>query len=264
MNTVLDGLASNPALPASLVSRLIGLADGVLALTLARRSDLSAADVQALLARDDPDVVAALLESGWVAPSSVPVTDPRIALVVAEHPDAPLDLVRSLAAHPDPVVRARLARLAHRLPADVAALLARDPDERVVASVVGRARPSARVEPLPSLSAAQIRSLVSQGPHAFLTAARSPECPPELLHLMAERSEEVELHRAIARHPRASGETLLLCLGDAQARHLAAAHPHLPVPMILKLLGSEFTAGPAASNPSLPVAVMEELLNSTT
>ncbi|KJK42561.1 hypothetical protein UK23_36590 [Lentzea aerocolonigenes] len=239
MNTFLDGLACNPALPRSLVSRLVGLADGVLALSLARRSDLSAADVQALMALGDPDVVAALLESGWVRPSSVPVTDVWMALVVAEHPDAPPELVRWLAAHPDPVVRARVARLPRFL------------------------RPSPRGEPAPALTAAEIRVLVSeQGPS--LSAARSPDCPPDLLHLMAETAEEPEVLRAIARHPHASGETLLLCLGDAQARHLAAAHPHLPVPMILKLLGSEFTAGPAASNPSLPVEVMEELLNSTT
>ncbi|MDT7789365.1 MAG: hypothetical protein QOF58_7784 [Pseudonocardiales bacterium] len=264
MNTVLDGLASNPALPRFLLARLMVVADDVLALTLARRSDLTVADVEALLARDDPDVVAALLEEGWVRPSDVPASDPRMALVVAEHPDAPSELVRSLAAHPDPVVRVRLARLAHHLPADVASLLARDPDDRVVAELVSRQRPSPRVEPAPSLTEPQIRSLVSQGPHAYLRAARSPHCPPDLLHLMAERAEEAEVHRAIARHPRASGATLLLCLEDPQARHWAAAHPNLPVPKIVELLGSEFTAGPAASNPSLPVAVMEELLRTTT
>jgi hypothetical protein len=57
---------------------------------------------------------------------------------------------------------------------------------------------------------------------------------------------------------------LLLCLGDTQARHLAACHPNLPVDTILELLGSEFTARPAAANPSLPVEVMEELLRPTT
>ena len=56
---------------------------------------------------------------------------------------------------------------------------------------------------------------------------------------------------------------MLLCLGDAQARHLAACHPNLPVETILELLGSEFTARPAAANPSLPVHVMEELLRPT-
>jgi hypothetical protein len=70
-----------------------------------------------------------------------------------------------------------------------------------------------------------------------------------------------ETCRAVARHPHASGETLVLCLEDAQARHFAAAHPHLPVPVIEELLGSEFTAGAAAANPSLPVRVMEELVD---
>ncbi|MEV6244165.1 hypothetical protein [Lentzea sp. NPDC051838] len=259
MNAVLDGLASNPALPSSLLSRVVVLADGVLALTLARRSDLSGAHVQALLALGDADVVAALLEEGWVHPSAVPVLDVWTALVVAEHPDAPPDLVRSLAVHPDPVVRIRLARLGC-LPADVARILARDPDSRVAAALFSRVeQPSVRAEP--DLTVVEIRSLVaSEGSAAYVRAARSPQCPPDLLHLMASRTEEGEVLRAVARNPHTSGETLLLCLGDAQARHLAAAHPRLPVPMIVKMLGSEFTAGPAASNPSLPVEVMEELL----
>lgn len=246
MDTVLDGLAENPALPAALLSRLVAAADGVVALSLARRSDLSPAHVRALLARADPDVLAALLEDGWVRPSDVPASDVPTALVVAEHPDAPLDLVRSLAAHPDPVVRVRLVRSAGRLPADVVDRLARDPDERVVAELARRE--------------------VVRDPGSLVASSEliDPHCPPDLLHRMAERAEEADVYRAIARHPNASGATLLLCLGDPHARYRAAAHPNLPVEKIVELLGSEFTARPAAANPSLPVSVMEELLNSTT
>lgn len=192
MDTVLDGLAENPALPPHLLDRLIALADGVTCLELARRTDLSPAQVQALLTRDDPAVVSALLASGRVGPADVPCTD--------------------LAAE------------------------------------------------------AQLRELVERyGPERWPEVARNSHCPPDLLHHMASQAGTVvETYRAIARHPRARGETLLLCLSDAQARHLAACHPNLPVDTILELLGSEFTARPAAANPSLPVEVMEELLNSTT
>lgn len=268
VDTVLDGLAENPALPAALLSRLVEVADGVLALSLARRSDLSAVHARALLARGAPDVVAALLEEGWVRPSDVPTSDPLMALVVAEHPDASPELVRSLAAHPDPVIRLRLARSAHRLSADVVFDLARDQDEQVVAELAMRhvlpeADPCAVAAP--ELTAAQIRELVSRrGPRVYASVARNPQCPPDLLHLMAERAVEAEVHRAIVRHPRASGATLLLCLEDPQARHWAAGHPNLPVEKILEMLGSEFTARPAAANPSLPVEVMEQLLRPTT
>ncbi|WP_112262897.1 variant leucine-rich repeat-containing protein [Lentzea terrae] len=186
MDTVLDGLAENPALPPHLLDRLIALADGVTSLELARRTDLTPAQVQALLARDDPAVVSALLAAG------------RAEEVVTQ----------------------------------------------------------------PQVTEAQLWELAEQQGH-WLEVARNPHCPPDLLHHMASHAgADVETYRAIARHPRACGETLLLCLGDAQARYLAACHPNLPVETILELLGSEFTARPAAANPSLPVHVMEELLES--
>ncbi|MBM7862607.1 hypothetical protein [Lentzea nigeriaca] len=89
MNTVLDGLASNPALPAALLDRLIVLADPVVTPELAARSDLTPAQVRALLAREDPAVVSALLGTGLVAPADVPWSNPSVALVVTAHPDAP-------------------------------------------------------------------------------------------------------------------------------------------------------------------------------
>jgi hypothetical protein len=185
VDTVLDGLAENPALPPHLLDRLIALADGVTSLELARRTDLTPAQVQALLARDDPAIVSALLDEGG---ASEVVTQPEV-------------------------------------------------------------------------TEAQLRELVEQG--RWPEVARNPHCPADLLHHMASHAgADVETYRAIARHPRARGETLLLCLGDAQARHLAACHPNLPVETILELLGSEFTARPAAANPSLPVHVMERLLES--
>ncbi|MFI6100079.1 hypothetical protein ACIA8G_31400 [Lentzea sp. NPDC051213] len=451
MDTVLDGLAENPALPSRLLDRLVAIADGVMSLELARRDDLTPAHVRTLLARDDHAVVHVLLSQGLVAPSDVPLTDPWVALAVTEHPSSDPAVARSLSVHPDHEIRVRLPERAHRLPPDVIDRLAHDPDEWVVAELVHfhplpvalaeelsghpsievrrflagsphtpahvlvrlsgedglsarlatnpatpapiaadlvrhpsvhlwlasrtdlppevysqlatnpRLHPelaanpavpgellrqleesravhralvknpavpldllvevssterigpfpvprvasaseaelrmlasssvvSARVlvaeradlpadvfarlldDPSPGVAAAivtnpavtvdQLRSLVSRhGPRLHPWAARNPLCPPDLLHQMAEHAEaEEKTYRAIARHPQARGETLLLCLHDPQARHLAACHPNLPPPMIVELLASEFTARPAAANPSLPVSVMEELL----
>lgn len=452
VNTVLDGLAENPALPPALLDRLIAAADPVLRREIAGRGDLSAAQVRVLLASDEPGVVSVLLARGRVGPADVPLSNPEVALVVSGHPDAPPSVARALASHPD--VRARLPEWAHELPADVVDLLARDPDEQVVAelvtfhavpasladelsrhpstevrralaasphtpaSVLVRLTPcfarelagnpatppavaaalvrdhrarhalasrtdlpacvyeqlaadvepgvlaelaanpavpvpllrqltdtrapqralvrnpaipldllvqmaaTARIgpEPVPRIATAsevelrtlaasdtmqarmlvagradlppdlverfvtdpdpgvaavvaanplvtagQLRTLAERhGDRVYARVARNPRCPADLLHHLALRATGPETHRTIARHPHAPGETLLLCLEDAQARHLAAAHPHLPVPKIVELLGSEFTARPAAANPSLPVAVMEELLSSTT
>lgn len=452
MNAVLAGLASNPALPSALLDRLIAVR--ALAEELARRPDLSPHHVCALLAFNDATVTHTLLENGLVAPKDVPLSNPRVALVVTGHPDADPSVARSLAADRDETVRLALPEQARALPADVVEHLAHDPDERVVAELVTfHALPSSLAESLSRHPSAEVRRALAASPHTpprllvrlrdfprelaqnpatpaviaadlvhhhatrYWLAARTdlpgevyaelaadvqpgilaqlagnpavpvdvlrtlvttrasqralvrnpalpldlllevvaaariepeqvprvasasepelrtlaasvvgqarmlvalradlpldlfqqlvsdpdpgvasavvtnplatveqlwrsverhgarlyprvalnPACPPELLHHMALRADGVgETYRAIARHPRVRGETLVLCLGDAQARHLVAGHPRLPVPVIVELLGDEFTAGPAAANPSLPVAVMEELLNSTT
>ncbi|MEV6716053.1 hypothetical protein AB0M48_28875 [Lentzea sp. NPDC051208] len=451
MNAVLEGLASNPALPRHLLDRLVSRSG--LAAELADRADLTAEHVRALLAHGDSTAVYRLLENGMVAPADVPVVDESVALVLTGRADADPALARALAFHPDPSVRASLPEWACSLPADVVALLARDPEPEVVAELVlfhalppalatslsrhpspdvlralassphtpasvlvrlqpdGLVRelaanpatppgvaanllphhasryflagrpdlppgvyeqlaselepgilsqlaanpavpvpvlrqltgtralrrvllrnpaipldlleelaPVARIgpDPVPRIASAspgelralaaspvmqvrmmvaaradlppdlfadlvrnddpgvaaavvvhplvtvpQLRELASRhGPRLYPRIALNPLCPTDLLHHMALRAASVEkTWRAVARHPHASGETLLLCLEDAQARHFAAAHPHLPVPMIVELLGSEFTAGAAAANPSLPVRVMEELVD---
>lgn len=452
MNAVLEGLASNPALPGFLRDRLVTSAE--LAPVLADRDDLTSQHVRALLAHGDSSAVHTLLEKGLVRPEDVPIVNESVVLVLTGRADSDPALARALAFHPDPTVRAKLPEWACSLPADVIALLARDPSPPVVAELVlfhdlpvalasavsrhpdpgvrralassphtpasvlesldqgelarelasnpatpaalaanllshhasryflaGRTdlpsgvyeqlaselepgilsrlaanpavpvpvlrqlagtralrpvvlrnpsipldlltelAPAARIGPDPvpritSASAVELRELVASpvaqvrmmvasradlpadlfarlvtdtdhgvaaaaaprasaaelwelvsrhGVPVFAGVARNPSCPPELLHHMALRAETTgKVWRAIAGHAAARGETLLLCLEDARARHLAATHPHLPVGTILELLGSEFTAGAAAANPSLPVRVMEELADSAT
>ncbi len=91
-------------------------------------------------------------------------------------------------------------------------------------------------------------------PDLFATRiARNPMCSAELLHHMALRAESVDkTYRAVARHPHASGETLVLCLEDAQARHSAAAHPHLPVPVrVMEELAPGRSLGAGTTKPAV-------------
>lgn len=270
-------LAANPATPASVAADL--LRHHASRYFLAERADLPPGVYEQLASELEPGILSRLAANPAVpVPVLRQLTATRaLRLALLRNPAIPLDLLVELAPTarigPDPLPRiasasvAELRELASSrvaqvrmlvaarpdLPADLFAGLVPDPDAGVAAAVA--------VHPL--VTVAQLWELVERhGPRLYPRVARNPLCPPELLHHMASRAGSVEkTYRAVARHPAAWGETLLLCLEDAQARHLAAAHPHLPVPAIVELLGSEFTAGAAAANPALPVHVMEDLVN---
>ncbi|WP_143138858.1 hypothetical protein [Lentzea waywayandensis] len=274
-DTLVRELAANPATPASIAADL--LRHHTSRYFLAGRTDLPSDVYDQLASELEPGILSQL-----AANPAVPVPVLRqlagtraLRLALLRNPAIPLDLLAELAPSarigPDPLPRIASASVVELrelaaspvtrmlvaarpdLPADLFAALVSDPD----AGVAG----AAATHPL--VTVPQLWELVERhGPLLYPRVARNPLCPPELLHHMALGAGSVEeTYRAIARHPAASGETLLLCLEDAQARHLAAAHPHLPVPAIVELLGSEFTAGAAAANPSLPVHVMEELVD---
>lgn len=273
-------LARNPATPPSAAANLLRHHEA--RYWLASRTDLPAEMYAELAAELEPGILARLAANPAV-PAEVLrtlVTTRAAQRELLRNPALPLDLLAKVAAIPQirtelvprvasasedelrtlaasGIARVRML-VAWRadLPLDLFQRLVLDPDPGVAAAVATN----------PLVTVEQLWWLVER--HAALVyprVARNPVCSRELLHHMALRADGVgETYRAITRHPQASGETLLLCLEDVRARHLAAAHPALPVPMIVELLGDEFTAGPAAANPSLPVAVMEELVSSTT
>ncbi|MGW6444979.1 hypothetical protein [Lentzea sp. NPDC055074] len=268
-------LAANPATPAALAANL--LRHHASRYFLAGRTDLPSGVYEQLASELEPGILSQLAANPAVpAPVLRQLSGTRaLRPVVLRNPAIPLDLLAELAPAarigPDPVPRIASASatelrdlaaspvaqvrmmvaLRAGLPADLFARLVADADQGVAAAAAPRA------------SVAELWELVSRhGVPVSGAVARNPLCPPELLHHMALRAGPVAgVHRAVAGHAAARGETLLLCLGDARARHLAAAHPNLPVATILELLGSEFTAGTAAANPSLPVHVMEELVD---
>ncbi|NKE61623.1 hypothetical protein FXN61_34645 [Lentzea sp. PSKA42] len=272
-------LAGNPATPASIAASLVHRHDA--RYWLAARTDLPDHLYELIASGVEPGILTQLAVN-----PAVPVHVLRqlagtraLRLALLKNPAIPLDLLefvaetarvgqgpvprvasaseaelRTLAASTTVQLR-MLVALRADLPLDLVHQLVLDPDPDVGEAVVTH----------PLVTVDQLRELVERhGPRLYPRAARNPLCPPELLHHMALRAGSEETYRAIARHPHAWGETLLLCLEDAQARHLAACHPNLPVATIVRLLASEFTAGPAAANPSLPVHVMEELLSSAT
>jgi hypothetical protein len=263
-------LVTNAATPVPVLMDLMG--NPWMRLWLAERPDLPASAYREL-ATDEPRVRAKLAANPAVPADVLAALAGSHCDDLLRNPAIPLGLLASVTAtaRVQPFLVPRVAAaseaelrvlassvttrrfVAERqdLPADVVRHLADDPDPAVVAAIVRN----------PAVPAAQLRELVERhGPRLYPCAARNPGCPADLLHHMALHASTDETHRAIAEHPNASGETLLLCLEDHRARHSAARHPRLPGWKIVELLADEFTARPAASNPSLPVPVMEKLL----
>ncbi|GLY51018.1 hypothetical protein [Lentzea sp. NBRC 102530] len=241
-------LASNPATPAAVAADLMRWP--ACRYYLAERTDLPAALYEQLALELEPGVLSNLASNPAVPVHvlrSLAVTTP-LRRAVLHNPAIPLDLLVELA----PVARTG-AKLVPRVESASAAelsALGSSPVEQVRKMVASVAATRA--------DAAGLEELARLGSWLHPRIASNPLCTPELLHRMASGGSAKTL-RAVAQHPAASGETLLLCLEDARARYLAAAHPNLPVDSIVELLASEFTAGAAASNPSLPVPVMEHL-----
>ncbi|WP_329790289.1 hypothetical protein V1227_40230 [Lentzea sp. DG1S-22] len=263
-------LASNPSTPAALAAELVRHHEA--RYFLASRTDLPPAVYEQLASEIEPGILSALAVN-----PAVPVAVLRRLSGVLRNPAIPLDLLVELApsarlgsAEVPPRIasasEAELRALADSsvtqvrlmvalrpdLPPDLVQRLARDPDPSVATAVAAH----------PSLTGARLRDLVSRcGARSYPRVALNPSCPADLLHHMALHAAwSGSTYRAIAGNPAALGETLVLCLEDARARHLAAAHPNLPVAVVVQMLGNEFTASAAAANPSLPVPVMEELV----
>lgn len=253
----LSGLAENPALPAGLLDQLIAAAGPWLRRDLARRDDLSSAQARALLDSGDGPVVAALLESGAIAPGDVPTEDDRVAVVVAARPGADPDLVRRVAAHPDPEVRAWLAERGEGLPADVVAALVRDP----VAEV---ARDAAACQPLTAELAAELLAHPSVDLRKALSCNRST--PPEVLLALVDHPEPW-VRWDLAEHPNLPREAVVALLADPlpAARWAAARHPLVPQELLRALASDPDSEVRQAvlRNPGVPLDVLVALVGAT-
>ncbi|MET9353019.1 hypothetical protein ABZY14_08420 [Streptomyces sp. NPDC006617] len=169
MNHVLCGLATNPALPAELVDRLITVADGDTANELAGRRDLSRSQVLALVSRV-PECAVRLVHEGRLTEADIdPVTLPDAALALLGEGGGDPRWARLFAGDPDHARREKLAACP-RLSSDVVEALAADNDVRVVAE-------------LASCASRDVTVRLAAHPHAEVrrAVAANAATPPALL-----------------------------------------------------------------------------------
>ncbi len=172
VNHVLCGLAANPSLPAELVERLIGIADGDVASELACREDLSRAQAVALAAHSAETAVQLAYERKLTTADIDPVTQPQAALALLDGGVGDPEWARLLAAGPVVEHREKLAGCPG-LPPDVVKTLAADPDIRVVAE-------------LALWTTSDTAARLARHPHAEVRSAvaANEETPPEVLAML--------------------------------------------------------------------------------
>jgi hypothetical protein len=230
----LRGLAANPAVPSHLLDDLVARVNGRLAYLLAKRDDLSAEQVRALVERIPEagefagSVAGVLLTRGLVEPAELPTTDPQVALRVASAGADPA-LIRWLAGHPDPAVRVDLAKDVDQLPADVVGQLAHDPVEEVRDGLVKN----------PSTPLAMLVDLVA---HPYMTVRWDLAARPDLPHWAYERlsTDPIPVRYAVAANPVVS-ESILRAMAevaDRYARHELAQNPVIPLDLLAGMAAS--------------------------
>jgi hypothetical protein len=275
-------LVNNPSTPPEVLAGLVDHRSDLLRWHLASRTDLPHRAYEQLAKDHIPGVRYSVAANSSVRESllrELAAGDPdqEMRRQLAHNPVVPLDLLMSLAATTrigptlvariDTATDAELRTLAAAttkqvrmlvaqrpdLPVDLVHLLADDDETMVVKSIV----------PNPAITGERLRELVARhGPRLYPRAARNPNCPPDLLHDMAQDGElGRRAYVTIAGHPNANADTLLLCLRDPMARRHAATHPNLPPETVVELLDDPEAAEAAAANPALPVRVMAELLD---
>ncbi|MFF0868598.1 hypothetical protein ACFYUV_43070 [Nonomuraea sp. NPDC003560] len=196
MNSVLCGLATNPALLPDLVDRLIVVADEDIAVSLAEREDLTHAQAVALVSRVEQSA-GRLAERGLLTADDVdPEAQSLAALALLSEGAGRPAWARLLAADPINERRERLAACPG-LPAEAQEILAVDPEARVVAEVALQATAdmAARLAAHPH---AEVRCAVAgneAAPPAVLAALVNGEgLPPARRCLVCDQEETPFYH----------------------------------------------------------------------
>lgn len=282
VHDLLGAALRNPATPTEAVVGFVDHPSLLLRRALAARRDLPAELYARLGADPNPGVRADVAENpvidGTLIRALADDDSHDVRRRLAHHPDVPLGVltrlaggtrigatllpriaaasgaeVEELACSPDAAARMLVAQR-RDLPAEIRDALAADPDAKVVKSVA----------PHPGPTGAQLRAMVGRhGIRVLAKVAANPDAPPALLEEVTRHEPPVrKALQEVARHRNATAAALLACLGDEEARPLAAGHPALPPQTIADLLtGTDRqVAEQAAANPSLPQKMMRDLL----
>ena len=300
------GLHQDEPMPVAVLEELAGRERDI-----AANCALSAEAFDRLREHDAP-IRRALADNRFLAAEQVAVLardpDPRVQLRVSVRPELtetqraaiPLeisDLTQShtlpwvAALHGDETAMRRLARSCHpfirrsvarapRLPADVVARLARDPD-RVVHLFLAESCDDATPEVLLSVAAwwsgslshpdrprshpnfprtGLLRFAGEPSPLLRRLALDDPASDAALVEKFADDPDEMVRARAAA-DPRLTPEALERLLADPQTRTIAARNPAVPRHQLIEMLCDAGTARAAAANPGIPVSLMHRMID---
>ncbi|MER5596444.1 hypothetical protein [Streptomyces sp. NPDC002265] len=228
LDTVMNGLATNPALPPSMVRRMFGWRRGWG--QVARRPDLTEDIVAEIVATDDHWLLHSLALNDRLPD--------RFRIRLAAHRDegvraalvmcaetAPREMLEQLIDDPDPHVREYLARSAHT-PPGLRARLASDPDPKIRAVLARHwtqapeaVRRVLLTDPEATVRAAACSTYFAHGPH--------PTPPSDLLPALL--ADPVTRAGAVI-HSVLDEDTLQRLAGDpnSEVRAQVARHPDLP------------------------------------
>ncbi|MER6509419.1 hypothetical protein ABT158_21535 [Nonomuraea sp. NPDC001636] len=268
MNSVLCGLATNPALLPDLVDRLIMVADEDIAMSLAEREDLTHARAVALVSRVEQSA-GRLAERGLLTADDVdPDAQPLAALALLSEGAGRPAWARLLAADPIIERRERLAACPG-LPAEAQEILAVDPEVRVVAELALQATAdmAARLAAHPH---AEVRCAVAgneAAPPAVLAALVTGEGLPPARHcLVCDREETPFYHDPDCPRLDCDLPPAAACDGSHestvhQTRVNALCNPATPTAAVVGFADhpSMGLRWPLAVRPDLPAAVYERL-----
>ncbi|MEV4140805.1 hypothetical protein AB0J72_52645 [Dactylosporangium sp. NPDC049742] len=249
---LLNGLAENPALPADLLDALIAAGDDELLCDLARRDDLSAAQVRAIAARSTGAAVR-LVHNGQLRAADADGRDTRVVAALLDATGAPPEWAHAHATSPDPWIRQLLASAAHT-PAEVVARLADDPDMDVVAeAALSPAMTAALAERLARHPHDQVRQAL----------AHNEATPCEVLASLAQDGSDtvVQGETAANRSTPAPALAHLARHPDHWVRWAVAARPDLPQDEYARLATDPvpFVRYAIAANPAVDVATLRSM-----
>ncbi|MGN9911220.1 hypothetical protein ACTMTJ_27055 [Phytohabitans sp. LJ34] len=252
-----SAMADNPHLPPETVEELFAHPAADVRAGLARRTDLTRSQLARLAADPDVSVRTAVSTHPALSEDERARIDIDVTTASEGEPDPlawPLAESVRLAASVNPLLRRRAA-VDPRLPAEVVAALADDPDLGVRA-LLAQHHPAAPPELL-------LRVFREYREPGRFRLPLLPGFPTGGLAALA-GDDDPAVRRLAARDPLADPALVDRLTGDPDAgvRRAMAACPRLPADRILALLDDAELAEYAAANPALPVDVMYARLTS--